>query len=109
MSYKIIAISNFRKEAKKLYKKYPSLKSELFELGKQLSVQPSLGTALGNNCYKIRIAISSKGRGKSGGGRVISYVYVTQTSVYLLSIYDKSEKETISNNELQSLLNQIES
>jgi mRNA-degrading endonuclease RelE of RelBE toxin-antitoxin system len=109
MSYKIIAISNFRKEAKKLYKKYPSLKNELFALGEQLSSQPSLGTPLGNNCYKIRIAISSKGRGKSGGGRVISYVHVTQTSVYLLSIYDKSEKETISNNELQSLLNQIES
>jgi mRNA-degrading endonuclease RelE of RelBE toxin-antitoxin system len=101
MNYKIIAVSNFRKEAKKLYKKYP--------LGKQLSTHPTLGTALGNNCYKIRIAISSKGRGKSGDGRVISYVQVTQTWVYLLSIYDKSEKETISNNELQSLLNQIES
>ena len=109
MSYKIIAISNFRKEAKKLYKKYPSLKKELFELGKQLSTEPSLGIALGSNCFKIRIAIASKGRGKSGGARVISYVHVTQTSVYLLSIYDKSDKETISNNELQNLLNQIES
>ncbi len=77
MSYKIIAISNFRKEAKKLYKKYPSLKGELFELGKELSIQPALGTPLGNNCYKIRTAISSKGRGKSGGGRVICYVHVT--------------------------------
>ncbi len=108
MSYKIIAISNFRKEAKKLSKKYPSLKKEIFELGEHLSVDPTLGTSLGSNCYKIRIAIASKGRGKSGGGRVISYVHVTLTSVYLLSIYDKSEKETISNNELLSLLNQIE-
>ncbi len=108
MSYKIIATSNFRKEAKKLSKKYPSLKNEITELGQQLSVDPTLGISIGNNCYKVRLAIASKGKGKSGGSRVISYVQVTQESVFLLSIYDKSEKENISDRELKNMLRQIE-
>src|SRR5258706_2081221 len=108
MSYKIIATSNFRKEAKKLSKKYPSLKNEITELGQQLSVDPTLGISIGNNCYKVRLAIASKGKGKSGGSRVISYVQVTQESVFLLSIYDESEKENISDRELKNMLRQIE-
>jgi mRNA-degrading endonuclease RelE of RelBE toxin-antitoxin system len=56
MSYKVDTIAPFRKEAKKLIKKYPSLKNELAELGQQLSADPTAGTPLGNNCYKIRLA-----------------------------------------------------
>ena len=107
MSYKIDTISNFRKEAKKLAKKYPSLKNELQELGNQLSESPELGTPLGNNCFKIRLAIASKGKGKSGGARVITHFYVTKETIYLLSIYDKSDKENISDKELQELLKHI--
>ena len=62
---------------------------------------------LGNNCYKIRMAISSKNKGKSGGSRVITFVKISQTTVYLLSIYDKSEKENISDSELKELLNSL--
>ena len=61
MSYEIIAIPNFKREIKKLAKKYPSFKLE------SLQVEPAQGIPLGNNCYKIRMAITSKGKGKSGG------------------------------------------
>jgi hypothetical protein len=53
------------------------------------------------------MAISSKGKGKSGGSRIITFVKITETTVYLLSIYDKSDKETIKDSELKELLNQI--
>ncbi len=107
MNYKINTIANFRKEAKKLIKKYPSLKSEIKVLGAQLTENPRLGTPLGNNCYKIRLAIASKGKGKSGGARVITHFYVTDNSVFLLSIYDKSEKDSITDQELLKLLKDI--
>lgn len=55
MSYKVDTIAPFRKEAKKLIKKHPSLKNELARLGSRLSTDPTTGTALGNNCYKIRL------------------------------------------------------
>lgn len=108
MSYKVDTIAPFRREAKKLIKKYPSLKNELAELGSQLSTNPTAGTALGNNCYKIRLAITSKAKGKSGGARVITHFYVADTSVFLLSIYDKSNQENITSNEIKALLKLIE-
>jgi mRNA-degrading endonuclease RelE of RelBE toxin-antitoxin system len=108
MSYRIAAIANFRKEAKKLIKKYPSLIKELKEIGDELSKNPTIGTSIGSNCFKVRLSIASKGRGKSGGARLITYVYVTGTTVFLLSIYDKSEKSTISEGELKELLKQVE-
>jgi hypothetical protein len=74
MSYKILTIAPFDKQFKRLAKKYPSLKQELIELISVLKDGPSAGFALGNDCYKIRLAIASKGKGKSGGARVITYV-----------------------------------
>ena len=87
-----------------MVKKYPSLKSELDRLFKELSTTPTLGISLGNNIYKIRIAIASKGRGKSGGGRVMSFVKVVDNVVLLFSIYDKSEKDSISDSEIKALI-----
>ncbi len=107
MNYKIATIANFRKEAKKLIKKYPSLSQELNDLGSELSINPELGTSVGSNCFKIRISIASKGKGKSGGARVITYVYVTETTVILLSIYDKSDRSSISREEIEELLKQL--
>ncbi|MCC5936469.1 MAG: type II toxin-antitoxin system RelE/ParE family toxin [Lunatimonas sp.] len=108
MSYKVDTIAPFRKAAKKLNKKYPSLKDELAELGRQLSIDPTLGTALGNNCYKIRLIIASKGKGKSGGARVITHFYVAENTVFMLSIYDKSDKENISDSQIKALLKFID-
>ena len=107
MSYSIIAVPSFSKELKRLAKKYNSLKDEISSLFHSLEENPTIGTPIGKNCYKIRIAISSKGKGKSGGARIITNFIVTDSTVYLLSIYDKSEKDNISDKELIELLAEI--
>ncbi len=104
MSYKVDTIEVFEKQAKRLIKKYASLKSEIYELIQILKENPESGISIGKNCYKIRISIASKGKGKSGGARIITNFVVTDETVYLLSIYDKSEKENISDKELDNLL-----
>ena len=68
---------------------------------------PFIGTSLGKNFYKIRLSIRSKGKGKSGGARVITCVKILATTVYLASIYDKSEKENITDKELKELAKTI--
>ena len=103
MSYNVDTIPQFDKQAKRLIKKFPSLKRDLSELILSLSENPVQGKSLGNNFYKIRIAISAKGKGKSGGARVITYLKLIQTKVYLAAIYDKSEKANISDAELDGL------
>lgn len=55
MNYSIVLSDVFKKEAKRLSKKYPSLKSELEKLGNDLSKNPTYGTPLGNDMYKIRL------------------------------------------------------
>ncbi len=107
MNYNVKSLEAFEKHAKRLVKKYPSLKNELFSLIQSLKKNPQQGISLGRNCYKIRIAISSKGKGKSGGARLITHIVITDTIVYLLTIYDKSEKSDLSKNELQQLLSVI--
>ncbi|GAB5465716.1 MAG: hypothetical protein Kapaf2KO_11520 [Candidatus Kapaibacteriales bacterium] len=107
MNYKVKTIIVFERQAKKLIKKYPSLKYEIKDLVHVLKSSPQLGTSLGNNCYKIRIAIKSKGKGKSGGGRIISNILVDENEVYLLSIYDQANKDDLSVNELKELLKYI--
>jgi hypothetical protein len=83
------------------------LKTELSVLIDELTKTPTLGTPLGNDVYKIRMSIASKGKGKKGGARVITYVKVDNTTVLLLSIYNKGEKDTISDKEIQELLKSI--
>jgi mRNA-degrading endonuclease RelE of RelBE toxin-antitoxin system len=95
MNFKVLSIPPFDKQLKRLVKKYPSLKIEYEELLDILEINPETGTPLGNNCFKIRLAIASKGKGKSGGARVITNVIVIEETVYLLSIFDKSEKELL--------------
>jgi len=107
MSYNVFTIAYFDKQLKRLIKKYPSLKKEYSELISLLKTDPTQGVSIGNGCYKIRISIASKGKGKSGGARVITYAAITESSVYLLSVYDKSEQEDISDKELLRLLNII--
>ena len=107
MSYKVKTIDVFEKQTRRLTKKYPSLKSELLDLVQKLKDKPELGIPIGKNCFKIRIAIASKGKGKSGGGRIITNIIVTDRTVYLLSIYDKSEKENLTDKELEALLESI--
>ncbi|MGZ3756332.1 MAG: type II toxin-antitoxin system RelE/ParE family toxin [Mucilaginibacter sp.] len=104
MSYSVKFIPKFEKELKRLSKKYPSLKSDFSELLKSLKSEPTQGIALGSECYKVRMAIASKGKGKSGGARVITCFKVVHGTVYLLTIFDKSEQESITDKELSELL-----
>lgn len=104
MSFKVLTTPAFKRDFKSLLKKYKSLKSELLKLITSLEEDPTQGTSLGNDCYKIRMIIASKNKGKSGGARVITCVKVVNETVYLLTIYSKSEKENISTKELNKLL-----
>lgn len=104
MSYSVETIDVFEKQAKRLMKKYTSLKKELIELVQQLKENPNIGTAIGKNCFKIRLAIGSKNKGKSGGARIITNILIADSTIYLLSIYDKSEKQSITQKELEDLL-----
>ena len=107
MSYRITTIPSFDKELKSLAKKHRSIKLDLAQLGIELSENPKTGVEIIENCFKIRMAISSKRKGKSGGARVITYVYVQLETVYLLSIYDKSDEENISDKEIRDLIKSL--
>lgn len=104
MNFNVIVTSGFRKHAKIIGKKHHSLKSDIEALITSLEQNPLQGEPLGKDCYKVRMAIASKGKGKSGGARIITCVKIVDQDVYLLSIYDKSEKESISDKELDGLL-----
>ncbi len=104
MDYSVVVSPTFKRKAKRLVKKYASLKTELLTLVGLLEKEPGRGTAIGNGCYKVRLAIRSKGGGKSGGARVITCVVHVQQEVRLLTIYDKSEQATITEREIQAIL-----
>jgi len=109
MSYNVIPTDKFKREAKRLIRKYPSLKNELLELEDKLSANPGMGTPLGKDTYKIRLAIKSKGRGRSGGARIITYIVTENQEVYLLTIYDKSGMGTISDKTLAQIIKDLKS
>ncbi|MEP7198158.1 MAG: hypothetical protein ABI851_16690 [Saprospiraceae bacterium] len=104
MKFNVIPTENFKRAAKRLILKFPSLKDELKELSVMLSVEPETGVSLGFNVYKIRLSIKSKGKGKRGGGRVITYIVSSKNEIYLLAIYDKSEFDTIDNKRLKTII-----
>jgi mRNA-degrading endonuclease RelE of RelBE toxin-antitoxin system len=104
MDFSVIPSDRFKKEAKRLIKKFPSLKQELADLNNTLTSEPETGTPLGNDAYKIRLSIKSKGKGKSGGGRIITYVVTDHKEVYLLTIYDKSEFNSIDDKTLRTII-----
>lgn len=107
MSFNVRTITVFERQAKRLIKKFPSLKKELQTLISQLKEAPDKGTSIGNDCYKRRLAVSSKGRGKSGGARVITHIVFKNDTVYLLSIYDKSEMENLTDKEILRLIKML--
>lgn len=108
MSFNVIPSDKFKKEAKKLIRKFPSLKNELRQLSKTLSENPKTGKPLGNGIYKIRLAIRSKGKGKSGGARVITYWVTDNEEVYLLVIYDKSDYDNVDNKILLQIIDGLD-
>lgn len=107
MNYNILPLPPFEKQLKQLCKKYHSLKDEYLTLIESLEENPQQGVNIGNNCFIIRLSIASKGKGKSGGARIITNLIIEENTVYLLSIYDKSNKENITTKELKELLKNI--
>jgi mRNA-degrading endonuclease RelE of RelBE toxin-antitoxin system len=107
MSFSIVATVFFEQELKALAKRHRSLKNDLAVLLGQLQEDPFTGVEIGNHCRKIRLAITSKGKGKSGGARVITYIQVTGNTVYLISIYDKSDMVNIDDSILKKRLKNL--
>lgn len=104
MNYSVYPTPEFKKLLKKLVKKYPSLKTDLQSLIRTLEEEPDSGIHLGQGIHKIRLAIKSKGKGKSGGARVITYLVTQDQEVYLVYIYDKSQLENISKEQIMELI-----
>jgi len=107
MNYKVIPTPRFKRQVKKLLKKYSSLSAELQAFEQGLMANPEQGQSLGQNAYKVRVAVKSKGKGKSGGLRVITYLITEEEEIYLLTIYDKSEMESIDNKTLKEMIKKI--
>ena len=107
MPFRIDATPEFLSEAKKLARKHPSLKNDIATLAQRLADDPKQGTPLGKNTYKIRLAISSKGKGKSSGARVITCVKIVGAVVYLVAIYDKSLQDTIADKEINNRIKHL--
>lgn len=104
-SYKLFVTTLFLSEARRLKKKYPNIKKDFNELRKRLKIDPIIGNdPLGMDCYKVRMAITDKNSGESGGARIIIEVKIVDKAVYLLSVYDKAEKGSLFDNELTRIL-----
>ncbi len=94
MSFEIISTTRFEKEIKKISLVYPRVGA----------TQPIQGPHLGHGIYKVRIPITGKSTGKSYGARTLHVVFSADKKIYLLSVYDKSEKKDLSSNEVKELV-----
>jgi hypothetical protein len=103
-AFSVKTIPVFDRQYKRLAKRYPSLAEDLRSLRAELANAPTNGVALGKSIYKLRLAIGSEGRGKSGGARVITYCVNADHEVWLLSIYDKSELDSVNDGTLAQLV-----
>ena len=107
MSYSILFTPFFEREFKKLLKKHVSLKKDFETVINNLNANPRSGEPIGNNCYKIRMSIESKNKGKSGGAGVITYLRFIEEEIHLIAIYDKSELSTIAEEQLLERIKSI--
>ena len=104
---RIVPSPKFDREIKRLAKKYRSIPQDFRILLQLLQANPTMGEPLGKDCFKIRMAISSKNKGKSGGARVITCVKIVDDTLFLLSIYDKSEQANIPDDEIDAVLKSL--
>ena len=99
---------DFRAAYKRLKKRHKSLEQDFEQLLTSLLQNPMQGVELDGGARKVRLAITSKGRGKSGGARVIIRVRIVRDELQLLYIYDKSDFENISDAYLRDVLKRME-
>ena len=109
MNVRIIPSVEFDRQFKRLAKKYKSLVDDYLTLSQELKKNPLQGAVLGRGVRKIRMAIGSKGKGKSGGARVLTLtVLVTDDAdVTLLTIYDKDEISNVSDEYIKWLVSEV--
>ena len=98
---------DFAKEAKRLAKKYPSFKQDYKDFLVSIKNNPLQGDEITKNIRKIRMAIKAKGKGKSGGARVITFNILTDIEnghVVFLLLYDKEDASTVKVNVVKQLV-----
>lgn len=111
MNFDIIPTPDFEKSFKALVKRHRSLKSDILEFSRSLQENPFQGVELSPGIRKIRMAIASKGKGKSGGARIITYTVIAaemEGRVYLMKIYDKSDFSTVDLSVLKEMARGLE-
>ena len=103
-----ISVSDdFAKEAKRLAKKYPSFKQDYKDFLLSIKNNPLQGDEITKNIRKIRMAIKAKGKGKSGGARVITFnvlANIENGQVVFLLLYDKEDASTVKVNVVKQLV-----
>lgn len=110
MSFRIETSRYFDVEAKRLNKKYPSFKNDYKELLESLKERPLQGVELLPSVRKIRFSIKSKGKGKSGGARVITHNLIISENegrIALLLLYDKNDASTVKTEVLKEILKEL--
>jgi mRNA-degrading endonuclease RelE of RelBE toxin-antitoxin system len=106
----VLFTPEFKRKVKSLSKKYITLRQSIDTLGEQLVKNPYLGESYGSNIYKIRLADKSKGKGKSGGFRILYYLAIQEADsikIILMTIFDKSELDTIKKKDAEILLSRV--
>ena len=111
MTVKIDFLAEFMRMVKPLWKKYASFEQDYLQLLDELRSNPFVGTPLGEGVRKVRMPISSKGKGKSGGARVLTYNVNKESDdeikVTLMSIYDKSKISNVSDEYISFLIKEM--
>lgn len=111
MNFDIIPTPDFERSFKAPAKRHRSLKNDMLEFSRSLQENPFQGVELSPGIRKIRMAIASKGKGKSGGARVITYTVITtevEGSIYLMKIYDKSDFSTVDLSVLKEIARELD-
>jgi len=104
MSYSIVTTDTFDKQVERLEKKFSSLKQEISDFKDKITEDPFIGVSYGDGLRKVRLAIKSKGKGKSGGARIIYTIVYFEDVIILLRIEDKSEVANVTKKEVQDYL-----
>lgn len=110
MLFEIIPTPAFEKSLKALAKRHRSIKQDIKDFSKSLIEDPFQGDEISPGIRKIRMAITSKGRGKSGGARIITYTVVlaeNEGEIYLVDIYDKSDFSTVDVNIIKEIIKEL--
>ena len=110
MSFEIQTTSYFDSEAKRLAKRHRSFVDDLQDFRDSILKNPYQGTELSPGIRKVRMTIASKGRGKSGGARIITFTYLVNEKdgvVILLLLYDKADASSIKMNVVRQIIKDL--